>query len=188
MRGLLEGGDGAGDLIKCGVEMSKNLGGGGSAGGRVRTDGWRTATQQCRADPALGEVEPLPDPLPGPVAPLAMPTADGRGNASADSELQEPPQRAGGQARPSEFAGDPDAESPPAPRSPMAVAAEDPPGAEGFSLRAAVVESEEDAMPIERADGHAVRAGSLFEPLADHDPLGIRAVEKSLLTHGRRGL
>jgi len=51
----------------------------------------------------------------------------------------------GGQAQPPDFVGDPDADGASATGTPMAVAAEDPPGADG-SPGAAVIEASERAV------------------------------------------
>ena len=86
-------------------------------------------------------------------------------DAAGDGALEEPPQAAGGQAEPSDFVGAPDAESPPATAAGIAVAAKDPPGADRFSLGAAVVKAAQIAVPNQRADHLAVRTGRLLEPL-----------------------
>ena len=98
--------------------------------------GRRAASAQCGADLALAQVEPFPDALPGPVAELAVDGAAGGDDAAGDGELEEPPQSAGGQAEPSDLVGEPDAEGPSATGTCMAVAAKDPPGADGLSLGA----------------------------------------------------
>jgi hypothetical protein len=73
----------------------------------------------------------------------------------------------GGQAEPSDFVGEPDAEGPPATGTCLAVAAKDPPGAHRFSLGAALVKAVQKAVPNQRADHLAVRTGRLLEPLGN---------------------
>ena len=85
-----------------------------------------------RDQQALALVEPFPDAQQGPLTQLAVAGADGREDAAGDGALEEPPQSAGGQAEPSDFVGEPDAESPPATAPCLAVAAKDPPGATVF--------------------------------------------------------
>ena len=119
--------------------------------------GRRAASEECGADVALAVVEPLPDALPGPVAQMAVGGADGGEDAVGDGVLEEAPQTGGGQAEASDFVGDPDAEGPPAAGPCVAVAAKDPPGAEGLSLGAAVVKTVQKAVLNESADDLAVR-------------------------------
>jgi hypothetical protein len=75
----------------------------------------------------------LPDALPGAVA-HAVDGANGGEDAVNGGALEELPQRGGGQAEASDLVGEPDAERPPAAGSRPAVAAKDPPGADGFAL------------------------------------------------------
>ena len=137
---MLEGGDGTVGVGEGGLEMGEDLRR-GSVCGFGRQLGRRAARRQCRADLALAVVEPFPDALPGPVAAAGSRQRGWRRDAAGDGVLEEPPQAAGGQAEPSDLVGDPDAEGPPAAGPCMAVAAKDPPGAEGFALGIAVVES-----------------------------------------------
>jgi len=154
--------------------MCENLCGGGSAercGGPVRR---RTATEQGRADRRLIPLKSAPDPPEGSVATRAFDVANGGGNAADDGPLEERPHGAGGQAQPPDFVGDPDADGASATATAMAIAAEDPPGADD-SPGAAVIESGERAVADERADGAAVRARRQLEPLDDRGPLRFAA-------------
>ena len=129
---MLEGGDRAVGVGEGGLEMGEDLRGRLARGVRRRPGrqlGRRAASAQGGADLALCPVEAFPDALPGPVAELAIEGADGGEDAAGDGELEEPPQSAGGQAEPSDFVGEPDAEGPPATGACVAVAAKDPPGA-----------------------------------------------------------
>jgi hypothetical protein len=82
-----------------------------------------------RADLALAEVESFPNPLHLAVAQVAVDAADGRDQAVGDNRLEKRPQTAGREAQSSDFVREPDAERPPAAPAMIAVAAEDPPGA-----------------------------------------------------------
>jgi len=110
-------------------------------------------------------------------------SANGGSDAAGDGELEEHPQSAGGQAESSDFVGEPDAEGPSAAATLMAIAAEDSPGADGFSLWALVIKSGEGAMADEHADGLAVGAGDLFETFDNRDPILLVAVEPSFVAH-----
>ena len=149
-----------------------------------RQFGRRAASQQGRADLALAQVEAFPDALPGPVAEMAVGGADGGEDAAGDGALEEPPQSAGGQAEPSDFVGEPDAEGPPATGPCIAVAAKDPPGADAFSPGVALVKAVQKAVANQRADDLAVRTGRLLEPFGNRVPFLVAAVKPSLLTHG----
>jgi len=146
--------------------------------------GRRAAAAQGGADLALCPVEPFPDTLQGPITQLAIEAADGNEYAVGDGALEEPPQSAGSQAEPSDFVGAPDAESPPATGTCLAVAAKDPPGAHRLSLRAALVKSVQEAVPNQRADNLAVRTRRLLEPFHNRHPFLGAAEKPSLLTHG----
>ncbi len=170
-----------------GLEMGEHLRGRLPPGFRRRLGRQlrrRTASAQGGADLALSVVEPFPNALPGPLAQLAIEGAAGGEDAGGDSALQEPPQGAGGQAEPSDFVGEPDAESPPATGTCVAVAAKDPPGAHRLSPRAALVESAQEAVPDQRADHLAMRAGRLFDPFRNRRPFLGTAEKPSLLPHG----
>jgi len=112
---MLEGGDRTGGVGEGGLEMGEDLRGRPKRGLR-RQFGRRAPRRQCRADFALALVEPFPDALQGPVTEMAIGGADGSEDADGGSALEEAPQTAGGQAEPSDFVGDPDAERPPQPR------------------------------------------------------------------------
>jgi len=131
----------------------------------------------------LAAVESFPDALECSIAAIAVGGVDGGGDSAGDGVLEKGPQGAGGQAQASDFVGEPDAEGPSAAVSAMAVAAKDPPRAKCYSLRVAVVVSVEGAMSNEHADGLAMGAGCLFDPLDDRDPLLVGAVEPSVV-HG----
>jgi hypothetical protein len=89
-----------------------------------------------------------------------------------------------GTAKSSDFVGEPNAERPPATAPRLAVAAEDPPGPQRFSPWTAVVIAAQEAVPNQRADHLAVRAGRLLEPFGDRQPLRGVAVKPTLLAHG----
>ena len=105
-------------------------------------------------------------------------------DAAGDGELEELPQSAGGQAEPSDFVGEPDAEGPPATGACIAVAAKDPPGAHGSFAGAALVEAVQTAVPNQRADDLAMRTGRLLEPFGDRRPFLVAAEKPALLAHG----
>ncbi len=181
---MLEGGDRAVGVGEGSLEMRDDVGRGsvrGFCGGQLRR---RTASRQCRADLALSLVEPFPDALQGPVTQMAVGVADGRENAAGGGALEEPPQSGGGEAEPSDLVGEPDAESPPAATTCIAVAAKDPPGAQRPSPRAGVVKAVEEPVPNQRADDLAVRTGRLLEPFGNRVPFLGAAVEPSHLAHG----
>jgi hypothetical protein len=179
---LLEGGDRAVGLGKRGLEMSEDLGGGRPAGRCGRPIGRRTATEQGRADRTLSVLKPAPDPPEGSVAAGTVGRANGGGDAAGDGPFQERPDRTGGQAQPPDFVGEPDADGPAAAAPAMAVAAEDPPGADG-SPGTAIIEPGENAVADERADRPAVRARRQLEPLDDRGPLSFAAAEPSFVAH-----
>lgn len=177
---MLEGSDRTGGVGEGGLEMGEDLG-----RGLVlrRQLGRRAASEESGADVALGVVESFPDALQGPVAEMAVEGADGGEDAVGDGALEEAPQAGGGQAEASDFVGEPDGEGPPAAGPGVAVAAKDPPGAEGLSLGAALVKTVQKAVLNESADNLAVRTGGQLEPLGNGDPfLGV-AVKPSLLAH-----
>ena len=105
---------------------------------------------------------------------MAVGGADGGDDAAGHGVLEEPPQAAGGQAEPANFVGTPDAESPPAARPTVAVAAKDPPGADGFLPGAAVVKAAQIAVADERADHLAMRTRRQLEPLSQSRPIPRR--------------
>ncbi len=145
--------------------------------------GWRTSPRQCRADLALALVEAFPDALQGPVTELAVGGADGCAYAVGNGALEKAPQTAGGQAEPSDLVGTPDAESPPAPRTCIAVAAKDPPGAHGLSLGTALVKPAQIAVPNQRTDNLAMRTRCLLEPFRNGVPFLGTAAKPSLGAH-----
>jgi hypothetical protein len=181
----LEGGDRTVGIGEGGLEMGEDLRR-GSVGGlrwqRGQQLGRRAPGTQSGADFALALVEPFPDALPGPVAPLAVDGADGSEDAVGDGTLEEPPQSAGGQAEPSDFVGEPDAESASATAPCLAVAAKDPPRTQRLLL-VALVKSVQKAVPNECADNLAVGTGRLLEPFGHRVPFLGSAVKPSFLAH-----
>jgi hypothetical protein len=180
---LLEGGDRAVGLGKCSLEVSENLSD-GRPGRCGRQIGRRPATQQRRADRTLTPLKSTPDPPECSIAPRTVGLADRGGDAVGDSPFQELPERACGQAQPADFLDEPDADGPSAAESAMAVAAENPPGPDRSPGRT-VIESGEYAVPDERADGPAMRAGRELEPLDNRRPLCLTPVKPSLRAHSR---
>ena len=143
---MLEGGDRTVGVGEGGLEMCEDLG----CGSVLRWQfGRRAAPEECGADVALSVVEPFPDALQGPVAEMAVEAADGGEDAVGNGALEEAPQAGSGQAEASDFVGEPDGERPPAAGTCLAVAAKDPPGAEGLSLGAALVKTVQKAVANE---------------------------------------
>ena len=182
---MLEGGNRTVGVGEGGLEMCEDLRRRRPARGFSRQRGRRAPPKQCRADLALALVEPFPDALQGPVTQMAVGGADRSGDAAGGGAFEEPPQSAGCQAQPSDFVGDPDAESPSATATYIAVAAKDPPCAQRFSLGAALVESVQIAVPNQRANHLAVWTRRLLEPFSNRDPFLLAAVKPSLLAHVR---
>src|SRR5271168_4663996 len=111
---------------------------------------------------------------------MAVDGADGGGQAAAGGAAEKAPQSAGGQAEASDLVGAPDAEGPPATAPCLAIAAKEPPRADGGALVALVIAAQK-AMANQRADDLAVRAGRLFEPFRQCEPFRGAAVEPALL-------
>jgi hypothetical protein len=182
---MLEGGDRAVGIWESGLEMCKDLRR-RSARRFGRQLGRRAPRRQCGADFALAQVEPFPDALPGPVTSLAVgDDAACSGDAAGDDALEESPQSAGCQAQPSDFLRDPDAESPSATATRIAVAAKDPPSAQRFSLGVALVVSAQIAVANQRANRFAMRTRRLLEPLSNRAPFLLATVKPTLLAHIR---
>jgi hypothetical protein len=182
---MLESGDRALDVGKGGLEMGEDFCGRLVCGIRRRLGrrlGRRAAAAQGGADLALCQVEAFPDALRVPIAELIEGTAGGE-DAMGNSALQKPPQGAGGEAEPTDFVGEPDAESPPATRTRPAVAAKDPLGADCLS-RAALVKSAQNAVLIQRADNLAMRTGRLLQPFHCRQPFAVVTEKPSLFPHG----
>jgi len=178
--GQLEGSDGTVGIGEGGLQMSEHMGRGSVSRGPM---GRRAAAQESRADHALAEVKPFPDAQQGPVAQLAVAGAEGGANAVGDGVLEKAPQAGGCQAETSDFVGGPDAEGAAAAGPSLAVAAKDPPGAEGFTVGVAVVKTVQKAMANESADSLAVRTGGQLEVFGNGLPfLGV-AVKPALLAH-----
>ena len=146
--------------------------------------GRRSASQQGGSDRALGEVEPLPDALQSPVAQMALRGSARGGDAVGDGTQEELPEKAGGEAQPSDFIGEPNAERASAPATRVAVAAKDSAGAHGLFLGAALVEAEQKAVADERADGLAMRTGRPLEPFRNRVPFVVGAVKELCHAHG----
>jgi hypothetical protein len=178
---MLEGGDRTVDIGKGGVKMCQDLGRRPQRGLR-RQRRWRAACRQRGADPALAVVKSFPDALPGAVSEVAVCSADGLGNATGGGALEEPPQRAGGEAESSDFVGAPDAEGTAATRACIAVAAKDAAGAQ-CSPRVALVKAAQKAVANERADHLAMWTRHQLEPLSDGDPFVIAATKPWILAH-----
>ena len=142
--------------------MGEDLGGRSGRGIRRRL-GRRTASKQCGADVALAVVETFPDALPGSSAEMGVDGADGGGDAAGDGVLEESPEKVSGEAKPSDFVGEPDAEGSSATGTCIAVAAKDAPCARRFALRIAVVETVQIAVSNQGADHLAVRTRRLLE-------------------------
>ena len=132
----------------------------------------------------MPEVEPFPDALQGPVTKMAADSAAGCKNRAGDGALEEAPQKACGQAQPPDLVRAPDAEGPPAPRACLAVAAKNPPRAQGFVPGAAVVKSIQITVPDQCADNLAMGTRCLLEPLRNRLPFVGTTAKPSLLDHG----
>ena len=185
VRRLLVGGDRTVGVREGGLEMREDLRRRRPARGFRRQRGRRATPKQRRADVALALVEPLPEALQGSVAQRTVGGADRGGDGAGDGASEELPQTTGCQAQPPDFVGAPDAESPSATVTPIAVAAKDSPCAHRFSLGAALVKSVQKAVPNQRANPLAMRARRQLEPLGDRDPFLLAAVKPSLLAHVR---
>ena len=130
LHGVLKGGerDGVGE---GGVEVGEDLGHGRVPGRRGRLR-WRVPAQEERADVALAENESSPESLPGSGTEPAADVACGVGDAVGNRALEEAPQPSGGDARASNFVGEPNADGPSATGARAAVRAKDSPGSDGF--------------------------------------------------------
>ena len=180
---MLKVGNRTGGVGKGGLEMGDNLGRRSARrfGGLI---GRRTTSRQCRAELALAEVESSPEALPGPLAsPAVGDNAACRGDAAGDGALQESPQRVGGHAQAADFIGEPDTESPTTAASPMAVAAKDPPSAEGLARRVAFVVAAQKAVANQRANRFAMRTRHLLETLRNRVPFLLAMAKPVLLAH-----
>lgn len=145
--------------------------------------GRRAACGKCCADLALAKAEAFPDALQGPVTEVAAGGADRGEDAAGGGELEEPPQAAGGQAKPSDFIRAPDAEGSAATTPSIAVAAKDPACANGLALGEALVEAAQIAVANERAARLAMRTGHLLESLSKHDPILVVAAKPLHVAH-----
>jgi hypothetical protein len=173
---MLEGGDRTVGIGEGGLEMGKDLRRRRSARRFGRQLGRRAPSRQCRADFALAEVEAFPDALPGPLTSPAVSDATAcSGNAAGDGTLQESAQCVGGQAQPPDLVRDPDAEGATAATPPIAVAAKDPPSADGLALGVALVVAAQKAVAIQRANCLAMRAPRLLELFSNRAPFRVAA-------------
>jgi hypothetical protein len=183
VQGLLEGGDGRVGVGEGGLEMCEDVCGLGPAcgfGGRRRR--W-AAAPQCRADVALAEVEPLPEALVATVAQLAVDGAAGGDEAVDGGALQEAPQTAGSQAKPSDFVSEPDADRATATGSSLALAAQEAACAVGSALGTGVVKSVQRAVANQGAHRMAVGTGRQLEALDDGVPVLVVPVKPWLFVH-----
>ena len=131
----------------------------------------------------MGQVESLPNALPGAVAEMAVGGTNGSGQGADGGELEEAPKAAGGEAEPSDFVDAPDAEGATAAGAGLAIAAKDASGADGLALEVLLVEPEQTAVAIEGADDLAMRAGRLLEPLGKRRPFAIVPAKPSVVGH-----
>ena len=118
-----------------------------------------------------------------PVAQVAVDAADGRDHAAGDNGLEKRPQTAGREAQPSDFVRDPDAERPPAALAIVAVAAEDPPGADRLFPRTALIIATQEAVQNQQAGHLAMRARRRLELLVNREKALLATVEPSPLAH-----
>ena len=167
------------------MEVGERLGEVGSPTRCEWSGGRRSATQERRANPALGPVEAGPGAVPRSGAATARSNADGVGESPEDGVSEEGPQGARGEARAPNFGSDPDAGGASAAGSPVAVAAKDAAGPKRLALGAAVIEPAERAVAIEGANGLAVRTRCEFESLDEGDPVGFVPVEPAVIAHAR---
>ena len=144
---------------------------------------WSTVGIQSGADVALAQSEASPDPLQSSGAQVAVGSADGGGDAAGDGALEEAPEHVGREAEPSDFVGEPDADSASTAGSGIAIAAEYATSADGLPLWIGLVESVQEAMQIECSDGCAVRTVGEFELFSDRAPILGAAVEPLQLAH-----
>jgi hypothetical protein len=181
---MLEGGDRTVGIGEGGLEMGKDLCRRSARSfGRL---GRRTPRRQCRANFTLAQVEAFPDALPGPVAsPAVGDDADRSGNAAGDGVFEEAPQSVRCQAQPSDFVRAPDAEGATAAVPCMAIAAKDPPSANGFLLGVALVVAAQIAVANQRANHLAMRTRRLLELFRNRAPFRFAAVKPTLFAHVR---
>jgi len=135
---LLEIGDRAVGVGEGVLQMGDGLclGRGSGVGRHV---GWRAALRERRANVALTKSEAFVDALEGAVAEPAVEGAAGGGDAGFERAQEEAPQAVGGQLKPSDNVGAPEAKRASAAVSGVAVAAEDAVGADGCALAGLVV-------------------------------------------------
>ena len=181
---MLKSGDRTVGIGESGLEMCQNLHRRSARCGELF--GRRTTSRECRAEFALAQIEPFPEALPGPVASAAVgDDAACSGDAGGDGALQESPQRVGGHAQPADFVGNPDAEGPTAAAPPMAVAAKDPPSADGLALGVALVVAAHKAVANQHANRFAMRTRRLLESFSNRVPFRVTAAKPALLAHVR---
>lgn len=182
---MLEGGDRAVGAGEGGLKMCEDLRRRGPSRGPRRQFGRQAPPRQCRADFALAMIEPFPDALQGSVTEIAVGGSDGSEHAAGGGALEEPPQSGGGQAQPSDFVREPDADSPPAAATRIAVAAKEPSGADCLLLTVALVVAEQIAVSNQCADHLAMRTGRLLKPLSQRVPFLVAAAKPAHLAHVR---
>jgi hypothetical protein len=191
---MLEGGNGTIVAGKGGLEMRDNLSRRRPSRGIRRHHGRRTAPEKRRADLALAQAKAIPETLPGSVAPPAfgIRDADRRGestDAAGDNELQERPHRASRYAQASDRVGEPNAKretaSPMSMSIAIAIAAEDPPAANGLASGIGLVEPVGIAVSNQMADLAATRTRRELEPLGDRVPLIVATAKPSIVAHVR---
>jgi hypothetical protein len=182
---LLIGSEGAFVVGERGFEMGEDLGGSGSANGRKRSLRRRPAPQEDSAEAALRKVKSLPNALQGPGTQGCLHRSGGRRDALRNRVSEKGQEGAGTPVGPSDFLGEEDADGSAATRSPVAVAAKDPPGPEDGSRGLRVVEAVEGAVANEGANGLAVGTGGEFDAFHEGDPLVVGAVEPSGWAHVR---
>lgn len=149
--------------------------------------GRRTPAQQCGANPALSQVKALPEPLQRPLTPRNAHRPHRRGQVPGTDALQQIPQTPGGHTPPTNRRGGPDAERPPATRTPVAVAAEYPQGPQRFSSGVILIVTVQTSVTVQRADPSAMRTRRLFQSPGDRIPFRLGLVKPSLITHSRHG-
>lgn len=172
VRCVLEGGQGTGGG-KGGLQMSDDLGFGPVGGHRRR---W-ASFEQHGTDHALGQLETLPDSLPGTVTSLRHGSCCYR-DASGDDLLQESPHYSRTEAQATNLVCQPDAERPSATTLSMPVAAIDAPCPQHLSL--ALVVPHQATMPIQRSHHLTMGTRRHLQPFHPLRPLGFRAIKPTL--------
>jgi hypothetical protein len=183
--GVLKGSDRTVGVGKGGLKMRENLLCGAMHVRALRIWGW-TSYGQCRADLALAKDESLPKALQGSVTQVSVGSADGNGDTVTGGPLKEGQQRASGESQPSDFVYEPNAESPTAAVTPIAIAAKDPPCPHRFLLGAAVVKTVQTTMSNQCANDFAVGTRCLLEPIRDGVPIIVAAIKPTFVAQVRQ--